>query len=213
MSKAIVIVGGGGHGRETAEILRHSHAAGLGPPVAGFIDSTLAPGTVVDDLPVLGDLEWLGARAAQYSAIVAVGTPRICSELSRQLRDDGVEIGKAVSPLARISPSARIDEGVIVFPNVVVNTRAVIEAHVTMNVAVTVSHDSVVGRFTNLNPGAHVAGNVTIGEGCYVGMGANVIQNVTIGAWTTIGAGAAVISEIPAGVLAVGVPARVVVRP
>jgi len=42
--------------------------------------------------------------------------------------------------------------------------------------------------------------------------GATVINRVSIGDWTIVGAGAVVVDDLPAGVTAVGVPARVIVR-
>jgi maltose O-acetyltransferase len=45
-----------------------------------------------------------------------------------------------------------------------------------------------------------------------IGAGAVLIDRVTVGARTVIGAGAVVTEDVPAGVVAVGVPARVVRR-
>ncbi len=59
-----------------------------------------------------------------------------------------------------------------------------------------------------LNPGAVVSGGVTIRRGATLGTGAVTRQGVEIGAATYVGAGAAVVSDLPAGVVAVGVPAR-----
>ena len=50
---------------------------------------------------------------------------------------------------------------------------------------------------------------ITIGDNVWLGGGAIVCPGVTIGADTVVGAGAVVVSDLPAGVLAVGVPARV----
>lgn len=49
---------------------------------------------------------------------------------------------------------------------------------------------------------------LTIGEDCWIGAGAIVMADV--GDQTTIGAGSVVVRAIPSGVVAVGVPARVV---
>ena len=48
------------------------------------------------------------------------------------------------------------------------------------------------------------------GDDVTVGTGAAIIQGVTVGAGTVIGAGAVVTRDLPAGVVAVGCPARAV---
>jgi maltose O-acetyltransferase len=56
---------------------------------------------------------------------------------------------------------------------------------------------------------AHVA-PVSIGDGCYIGAGAILLPGVTIGSKTAVGAGAVVTEDLIGGVLAVGVPARII---
>jgi maltose O-acetyltransferase len=51
---------------------------------------------------------------------------------------------------------------------------------------------------------------IEIGDNVWLGGGVIVCPGVTIGVNTVVGAGAVVTSELPAGVLAVGAPARVV---
>jgi len=53
---------------------------------------------------------------------------------------------------------------------------------------------------------------ITIGDNVWLGGGVIVCPGVTIGADTVVGAGAVVTRDLPAGVLAVGNPARVVRR-
>ena len=50
---------------------------------------------------------------------------------------------------------------------------------------------------------------ITLGDNVWLGGGAIVCPGVTIGDDTVVGAGAVVTADLPAGVLAVGVPARV----
>lgn len=57
---------------------------------------------------------------------------------------------------------------------------------------------------------ASSSGAVTIEHGAYIGTGATILEGVTIGAKAIVGAGTVVIHSIPSGVVAVGVPARVV---
>lgn len=51
---------------------------------------------------------------------------------------------------------------------------------------------------------------ITIGDNVWLGGGAIVCPGVSIGADTLVGAGSVVVQDLPAGVLAVGNPARVV---
>ncbi|MGB9898517.1 MAG: acetyltransferase [Anaerolineae bacterium] len=211
MSK-VVIIGAGGHAREVLDILLTCRASGEDVEPIGFIDENPQNhGRLLNGFPILGGFQWFeGVDRQEVRVICAVGTPQITRKLVIQAKSLGLHFTNAISPRSCISPYARLGEGVIIFPNVIVNTGVIIGDHITLNVAVTVSHDTTIGHFCNINPGAHLAGNVTIGEGCYIGMGANVIQGVRIGEWSIIGAGAVVINDIPPNATAVGVPAKVI---
>ena len=50
---------------------------------------------------------------------------------------------------------------------------------------------------------------IVIGDNVFVGARAIILKGVTIGANSVIGAGSLVVSDIPSGVVAVGVPARI----
>lgn len=208
----VVIVGAGGHAREVLEILWACRAAGDPVEPVGFLDD--ADGgraATLNGLPVLGGLEWLeGAEAHGVSAVCAVGTPAVCERLAGRVRSLGVPVASAVSPDAWLATTAVLGVGVLVFPGVVVNANADVGDHVTLNVGSSVSHDAHVGRFSIVGPGARLAGNARLGDRCFVGMGASVIHGVRVGEGSVIGAGAVVLDDLPAGVTAVGVPARVV---
>ena len=210
--RRLVILGAGGHAREVADIARHAQQAGADFELLGFIDDDpRLHGKVLQDTPVLGGWGWLdGIERSDLAVVVAVGSPHICRRLALRARENELCFARVISPLAHISPYARLGEGAVVFPNTVVNAGAKLGEHCILNVGASISHDTSVGRYSNINPGAHVAGNVTIGEGCYIGMGTNVIQGRSIGGWTTVGAGAVVIRDLPANVTAVGVPAQVI---
>lgn len=212
MKKLVVIYGAGGHGREIADILRHKIMQRAKLKVLGFIDDNSAlHEKYVDDLMVLGDYNWLKNRnRGDINVICAMGWPHLTRIIVNELLAINSLFLNVVSPLACVSGSAKIGNGVTLFPQTFVSNNAVIEDYSTLNVGATVSHDTKIGRFCIINPGAHLAGNVTLGEGCMIGMGANIKQGISIGAWTIVGAGAAVVKDLPPNATAVGVPARVI---
>lgn len=59
------------------------------------------------------------------------------------------------------------------------------------------------------NEGLEVALPITVGNNVWIGAGTIVLGGVTIGDNTVIGAGSVVTKDIPSGVIAVGVPCRV----
>lgn len=207
----VVIIGAGGHAREVLDIYLSCRQSGDDISVLGFIDESGEVGATMCGLPILGGFEWFdGVDRSDVGVVCAVGTP----ELARQLVDKAQRLGlrflSAISPLALISRTANIGQGVMIFPNVVVSCGVSLGNYSILNVASTVSHDTRIAELCSISPGVHLAGNVSLGEGCFVGMGSNVIQGVSVGAWAVLGAGAAVLHDVPAGVTVAGVPARIV---
>lgn len=212
--KRIVIIGSGAQGREVAEILRHEQSHGGTTEVLGFVDDDVGlRGRVIDGLPVLGDWTWFaGVDRSDVAVICASGFSNVRYQTVQRSRAMGLSFANAISPLAYISPNARIGEGVVVYPNGTACTGSSIGNHAIINVGAIVSHDTQLGDYSTLNPGVNLAGNVVVGEGCYLGIGCSVIQGINIGAWTTVGAGAVVIRDLPSHVTAVGVPAKIIKR-
>jgi sugar O-acyltransferase (sialic acid O-acetyltransferase NeuD family) len=203
----VVLYGAGDHAREVAEILSDE-----GREVLGYLDDDPNnQGRELDGLPVLGGEAWLQKQSREEIEVLpATGNPRVLKLMMEKVRSSGFQLARAVHPSAHISKRAVLGPGVLVFPRVVINTGAYIGSCVCLNIGVSVSHDCRIGDCCNINPGVRLAGRVTVGDQCYLGMGSQCIQGLRIGSGVTLGAGAVVIEDIPAGVLAVGVPAKVV---
>jgi acetyltransferase-like isoleucine patch superfamily enzyme len=79
---------------------------------------------------------------------------------------------------------------------------------VHLNLNVTVGHDAVVHDFVTVYPGVNVSGSTELGERVSMGTNSCILQGLEIGAGSFVGAGAVVNRDLPAGVTAMGVPAR-----
>ena len=196
---AIIIYGGGGHGKALIDLLRL-----LGSyPIAGVVDDRMAPGELVLDVPVLGGaavLTELKARGVTLAvnAVGGIGNIAVRVKVFEQLREAGFTCPALVHPRAFVEASARLAQGVQVFPHAYVGSAANIGYGVIVNTGAIVSHDCQVGDYANLSPGAILAGEVTIGRAALVGMGVTVNLQVRVGERARLGNGATVKRDVPA---------------
>lgn len=202
----IVVIGAGGHGKVVAEV-----AAAAGYEVLGFFDD-FAETSPLKGYLLLGRIAELSELAGRgVGTVIAVGDNRRRRELAAGI-SGLVRFATVIHPSAVVSGSAQIGEGTVVMPQVTINACAVIGSHVILNTSCTVEHDCAVGDFAHISPGAVLCGGAQIGTGAHIGAGAVVIPGCRVGSWSVVGAGAAVVSDIPDGVVAIGVPARVLRR-
>ncbi|TMQ26957.1 MAG: acetyltransferase [Deltaproteobacteria bacterium] len=197
----LIVVGAGGHAKVVVATAR---AAGF--RVAAIVDDAHERwGTILLGVAVSGPSEpMLQDPAAQV--VLAIG-----DNAARRRRAAGARccFASVVHPSAIIDPTVRLGAGSVVFAGAVIQPDTVLGPHAIVNTAASIDHDCVLGEAVHLAPGVRLAGNVTVGDEAFLGIGVVVIPGVSIGARTTVGAGAAVVHDLPAGVVAVGVPARV----
>lgn len=213
----VIVLGAGGHGREVASYISAIAARVGGVELAGFVDD-LTPVGPVGSVSILGGFAELAAfladrRGDMFQYITAVGDNAVRRQLVARVEGLGapnMAVWTLRHPRAVIGNDVCVGEGTCLAPGSIVTTRVRLGRHCIVNTNASVSHDSVVEDWVNINPGAVVCGNTRLGEGSYIGAGATVIDGVTIGEWSIVGAGAVVTADVPAGVTAVGVPARVI---
>ncbi|MCW5875940.1 MAG: NeuD/PglB/VioB family sugar acetyltransferase [Anaerolineales bacterium] len=197
---AVLVYGGGGHGKAVIELIR---ATGAYEPI-GVLDDGRAPGESVLGAPVLGGgaaLAALRAAGCRLAANAVGGIGAMSSRLHvfERLNAAGFVFPSLLHPSAVVEPSARLGAGVQVFPHAYIGSDAEIGFGCIVNTGAIVSHDCVLAEAVNLAPGAILAGGVHVGEGTLVGMGVTVNLNVQIGAGARIGNSAVVKADVPDG--------------
>jgi sugar O-acyltransferase (sialic acid O-acetyltransferase NeuD family) len=208
----LVVVGAGGFGRETLDVIEAVNRASSEPVhrVLGVLDDSpteVSLGRLADlGVQWLGPLDaWLGDTDG-VQAVIAVGSPAARQRIAAKLAGRAFG-GVLVHPNAVLGSRCSLGRGSIICSGVNVSTNVRVGEFAHLNPSCVVGHDAVLEDFVSLNPGAIISGEVRVGEGSLVGAGAVVLQGLTVGARTTIGAQACVTRSRGGGVLK-GIPAR-----
>ncbi len=205
----IVIIGSGGLAKEVRGVIGNCNRNQDRWNILGWV-SKEAPGTLIDELPVLGDDDWLLGYDSPIDVAVSVGDGNLRKKIVLTLKENkNISFPTIISPSAELAYSVRIGEGSIIMAKSVLTVDIEIGDFFVCNPACTVSHECKFKDYVTLNPGSNIAGNVSLGECVSIGIGASIIQGLSVGDHTMIGAGAVVINDIPSDSTAVGVPARV----
>lgn len=197
---AILVYGGGGHGKMIIELVR-----GVGEyQIAGIVDDGLPAGEQVLGVTVLGAGEILpvlkerGLRMAA-NAVGGIGNIPVRLNIFKKLSTAGFVLPTLIHNSAILEPSAELSPGAQVFANAYIGSLARLGFGVIVNTGAIVSHDCMLEDFAIISPGAMLAGEVNIGKGALVGMGVTVNVGVRVGPGARLGNGATVKDDVPEG--------------
>jgi sugar O-acyltransferase (sialic acid O-acetyltransferase NeuD family) len=204
----VLLFGASGHAKVIIDILEKQAVLTLkgifddNPELKGrsFFGSSILGGR--DEL-----LQLLQRR--MIPGFVAIGANQARLQVAEWLAGNGVTRVNAVHPSAVLSRGVRLGQGIAVMANAVINADTTLGDEVIVNTAASIDHDCMIGAGTHIAPGARLCGGVVVGMECLIGAGATICPLVRIGDRVTIGAGTVVIADLPAGVTAVGNPARI----
>jgi sugar O-acyltransferase (sialic acid O-acetyltransferase NeuD family) len=205
----VAIIGAGGLARQILDAVDACQDAGQDIEAVGFIDEDAGLwGAVINERPVLGNLDWFEGKDVQ--AIIGIGSPDVRRRVAIRAAEKGVRFCTLMHPTAVLSRYATVGAGVAILAGAVIESHVRLGQHVIVNKLCSIGHDTVVEDYCTLAPGALIAGNVHLGQGCDIGIGAATVQGVSLGEGVVIGGQAMVVRDVPADSTAVGVPATVI---
>ena len=204
-SKQAVIIGAGGHAVSVAETVRSAGYSLVGFTSNDDIGSTLLGLPVTKDLPD----EHVSSGGV---VIIAIGDnstrERVWREISASVPIDQLPAVSHAS--AVIAPSARLAAGCIIMQGAIVANEARVGLGALLNTGSILEHESVLGDFASLAPRAVTGGRVQIGARTAISIGAVLKHGLAVGEDTVVGGSSFVDRDLPSGVVAYGVPARVI---
>jgi sugar O-acyltransferase (sialic acid O-acetyltransferase NeuD family) len=213
MAEPLLIVGAGGFGRETADVVEAINRA--------TDQSVWRLLGIVDDAPSEENLSRMTERGLAYLGgteetvraearpryVVGIGSPRVRKVLADRLDAAGFVAATLVHPEASIGSQCSIGEGSVILAGARLTTNIRLGRHVHLNPNVTVGHDTVLDDFVSMNPASSVSGECLVGPGALIGVAAVVLNQLTVGAGALVGGAACVVKDVAPGSVMVGVPA------
>lgn len=207
MADDLVIVGAGGHGRETLDVIEAVNEEKTQWRFLGFVDDgeVRADRLRRREAEVVDEAD-LDPEKVRY--VIGIGDPAARERVADRMTRSGFAPATLVHPTATVGGDSRLADGVVLAAGARVTTNVSLGRHTQLNVGACVSHDSEVGEFVTFSPGVFVNGECTIGNRAFFGTGAIVIPRCSIGEDAKVGAGAVVLSDVSAETTVVGVPAE-----
>ena len=142
MSKSLLIIGAGGHGRVVKEV-----AEALGYDKIAFLDDNSADaiGKIADSKSFVQEYQ---------AAFVGIGNNKFRNELLQRLEQEGYETPALLHPTAYISKTAVIGKGTVVEPKAIVNANSRVGVGCIISVGAIVDHDVTIEDYCHINSGA-----------------------------------------------------------
>ncbi len=180
----IVLVGGGGFGREVLCYLLADIASGAlaNYQVAGVVDDN--PNCEVMEsiggVTFLGRLETLKS-GDKYKFLIAIVSTERRQKVAHEIAALGYQLFTYVHSSVYVAQDASVGTGTFVGPNCVINSGAVIGECCALNVFCSIGHGAEVGDYSVLSPYCALNGNSRLGKSCMLGTRATVFPGVSLG--------------------------------
>lgn len=210
MAEQIVVVGVGGFGRETLDVIEAINAVAESPvwEILGAVDDSPSDLNLkrleARGIPFIGNVAGVPAAA---TVAIGIGSPKVRHMIHGQLAERGFAFASLIHPTAVVGSQVRIGDGAIICAGVSIGTNVALGKQIHLNPHSVIGHDTVLGDFVSVNPNATVSGECTLNAEVLLGAGALILQGLKVGARATIGAAACVTKDVQTASTVVGVPA------
>ena len=154
MVKDIYIIGASGFGREVAWLIEELEDW----KVAGFIDDNKnIQNTVINDIPVVGKLDFLEKVNEETYVTIAIGNPKIRKKISEALtKNKNIIFPNIIAKNVRIDKTLELGIGNIICTNNILTTNINIGNFNHINLCCTIGHDAILHSYFTVYHGLNI---------------------------------------------------------
>ncbi len=172
MNEKLILAGGGGHCKAVIDVIEKEGSY----TIAGILDRPEIVGEAVLGYEIIGSDRDIPELAADgYHFLVTVGqiaSPKIRIKIFEQIKQHTDNIATVISPLAYVSPHAKIGKGSIIMHHALINAGTVIGENCIINSKALIEHDAIVEAHCHISTGAILNGGTLVRNGTFVGSNA-----------------------------------------
>lgn len=208
--KNLVLYGAGGMARETVLLVGAINEQIPTYNLLGFVvDSDFySKDMVINDIPVLGDREWLIRNREEVVCCCAIGDQIVRKEIQESLRNEGIQFTTLISPTVYIDPTTRIGEGCIIQSKCMMSVNINIGDGVFLNSEVVIGHDVTIEDFVTCYPRCQISGRCRIETMAQIGAMSFLNEKITVGREAVVAPGSIVFNRVKEGTHVWGNPAH-----
>jgi len=189
LSKALLIIGAGGHASVLVDILRQQNRE-----ILGIVSPEIElKNRVFDGIEHFKNdddvLKFDNQSVKLVNGLGSLPGNNLRTVLFSKFKGLGYEFETVIASNSIVSEYVELAEGVQIFNGAIVQTNVIIGANSIINTGSIIEHDCVIGGNNHIAPGVTLSGNVSTSEHVHIGTGASVIQSISIGENSIIGAG------------------------
>lgn len=203
----MLVIGCGGHALEILEII---YSKKWKEEISFYDDINGCKSNLLKEAKVLSSMEDVKNHfLTNNEFVLGIGGTILREKMYYKFISAG---GNALSIIAKNAKIGRFDvileSGLNIMQDVFISNNVKISKGTLINYAVSIHHDSVVGKFCEISPKAQLLGGVEIGDKVMIGAGSIILPGVKIGDNAIIGAGSVVTRNVNSNTVSYGVPSK-----
>jgi sugar O-acyltransferase (sialic acid O-acetyltransferase NeuD family) len=197
--KKVIIIGAGGYAAELYDYIAYFNSVNSSDKqiqVVGLIDNNQQNYLKYEyECPFLGSITSHTVQKDLYY-LIGIANVKYREKFVVNLLEQGANFTNFIHPMAYVSKSAKIGEGVVIYQNATIGPLASVGDFSLINSRCSIGHDTVVGKFNFLSPNVCLSGNTRIGNSNLFGINSATIPEISVGSGNQIMAGITLVNSI-----------------